>query len=165
VSQWSDAFTEVFDAVQPTVEPVLTYGGGVTADATKELDRIILASARGTPWSASLVVTYGQIVFPSVRMGRRFKVVQAGTMAATEPTWPEYDYGFVSSGTAELVEDGPDYANVYDIRRAIYKALDAKVQKSVNQNQYIQDSRAQASSYLYLNLVRERDRYASVGIA
>lgn len=165
MSQFSDAFTEVFNATRPDKDPTLSYGGGSTPDATKEFDKILLLYVRGVTWAASTAFTYGQTVFPTTRMGRRFRVIQAGTSGTSEPSWSDYDYARVSSGTVEMIEDGTDFDSIYDVRSAKYAVLDAKVKQAMNENQYISDSRGQASSYLYLNLMRERDRYSSVGIA
>ena len=162
---WSEAFAEVSAAVVPDENPVLTKGDGEEPDPAMELDAAILGAVRGVLWSASATFTYGQIVFPTARNGHRYKVVTAGTGDATEPTWPTGIGGQVSSGTVIFEEAGGDYSNIYNLRKAKYDALDRKVKKAMNENQYLQDSRGQASSYLYLNLVRERDKYVSIGIA
>lgn len=151
--------------VQPDTEPALTYGDGTTADATKELDAVILASARGVPWVASTAFTYGQTVFPVARMGRRFKVITPGTSGATEPTWPAYDYGRVTSGTVELEEDGPDGASLYDLRRAKFDALmlhHTKAIENVDFNADGADFKASQAATAWLRLAQ---RYAPVGVS
>jgi hypothetical protein len=165
VSAWSDAFAELVRLAQPDSEPVLTKGGGTTADATKELDAILLANARGITWASGATVVYGDTILPLTRMGRRFRVTTGGVLGSTEPAWGDYEGSVVTSGTVVMAEDGSDFGNLYDVRGAAYRALDLKVQKAVNKDQYLQDARGQASSFLYLNLVRERDKYKSVGVA
>lgn len=162
MSAWSDAFAELVRLVQPDLDPALTKGLGATADLTKELDTILQASVRGTTWVTNTAFVYDQVVFPTVRNGHKYRVITAGTSGATQPTWPEW--GYVTDGTVELYEDGADYGNIYDVRRAAFAALDLKVKKKMTENTYLQDARAQASSYDYLNLVRERDKYLSVSV-
>jgi hypothetical protein len=165
MSDYSDAFSEVKRAVQPDIDPRLSYGDGQVPDPDSDLDAIILASVKAALWESGASVQYGDVLIPTVGNGRRYRVSVAGALGSTEPSWPGYDYGSVVSGGATLVEDGYFVGSVYDVRKAIYAALDLKVQRSVNKDQYLQDSRGQASSFLYLNLVRERDKYRPVGIA
>jgi hypothetical protein len=152
------ALAELTLQVQPDLDPALS---------PSELDQILDGAKRGVVWEASLAVRHGQLVFPTVSMGRRFKVTKAGVLSGSEPTWTDYDYDYatLTDGTATLLEDGVDFEGVYDVRRACYAALNLKVKKAVPKNQVISDGRGQASSYLYLNLVRERDKYLSIGVA
>jgi hypothetical protein len=165
MSAWSDAFSEVKSVVEPDRDPQLDYGDGVTANPVKELDAAILSSVRGVTWSASATLVYGQTVFPSSRNGHRYRVTAGGQLAATEPSWPTAQESSVTSGAVTLVEDGMDFDSIYDLRAAKYRALDKKVMKAANDNQYLNDARGQASSFLYLNLVRERDKYKDFGVA
>jgi hypothetical protein len=166
VSDFAEAFAEVKRAVQPDVDPKLSYGSGETPDADSELDAIILASARAKVWETGLEVKYGERVVPTVGNGRWYRVTKAGALGDTEPTsWPEYDYGSVESGTVMLQEDGRFVGSLYDVRAAKYAAWDVRVARASNDNQYLNDARGQASSFTYLNCVRERDKYKPVGIA
>jgi hypothetical protein len=165
LSDFSDAFSEVKRVVQPDLDPRLSYGDGQVPDPDSDLDAIILASVKAALWESGASVKYGDVIVPTAGNGRRYRVTVAGVLGSTEPTWPTSDYGSVTSGEVTLVEDGYFVGSVYDVRKAIYAALDLKVQRSVNKDQYLQDSRGQASSFLYLNLVRERDKYKPVGIA
>lgn len=162
---WSDAFNEVVRVVQPDLDPALTKGDGTTPDDTKELDQIILNSARGVMWASGLAVNYGDTIFPASRMGHVFIVTVKGNLGATEPTWPTSDGATVTSGSVTMVESGPDYRSIYDLRKAKYDALDLKVQKAASKNQAISDGRGQATSYLYLNLVRQRDKWVAIGVS
>lgn len=162
MSAWSDAFAELVRKVEPDRAPALTKGDGASPDPTKELDAVLLASVRGSTWIANTAYVYDQVVFPTVRNGHKYRVLTPGTSGATQPTWP--DWGYVTDGTVELYEDGADFPNIYDVRRAAYEALDRKVKRKMTDNTYLQDGRATASSYDYLNLVRERDKYLSIGV-
>lgn len=165
MSAFSDAYAEVSRAVQPDVEPTLTHGDGGTADPTKELDSIILASARGALWSAAATLTYGQIVFPLTRNGHRYRVTTGGTTGSAEPSWGTSDYTSVSDNTVVYEEAGGDFASIYDVRQAKYDAWNLRAAKASARTVELSDARGQATDYRYLNAVRERDRYQAVGIA
>lgn len=164
MSDWSIAFSALVLAVQPDSDPMLSKGGGAEPDAERELDQILLASARGVAWEASQDYTYGQYAFPVTRNGHYFKVITAGTTGSTEPTWTVETEGRVSSGTVVFEEAGID-GGIYDLRRAKYDAWNLKTAKAASENQVISDGRGQASSFLYLNCQRERDKYVSVGVS
>lgn len=159
MSDFSEAFAEVKRAVQPDVEPVLTYGDGVTPDPESEVDAIILASTRAAVWSADLEVKYGDVVVPTVGNGRKYKVTVAGTLGSTEPSsWPGYDYGSVESGTVTMVEDGYFRGGVYDVRMATYKCFLLKRAKA---NEYTGAEEQRIAESLDKGIAR----YRPVGIA
>lgn len=115
-------------------------------------------------WEASTAYSYGDKVVPASPKGRYYRCVTPGTSGATEPTFPAYDYGQVTDGDCVWEEAGA-FSSLYDLRRACYEAWNMKAAKAVNKDQYLQDSRGQASSYLYLNCIRERDKYRPAGVA
>lgn len=164
MSEWSDVFTEVSRAVQPDLDPVLSKGDGTTADPTKELDQTILSSARGVKWSASLPLTYGQVVLPTVSMGRRFRVTKAGTTGSSEPAWPDTDKATVTDGTVTLVEDGFDYG-LYDKRRAKYGAWNLKAAKAAERISFSADGRTLQAQQLFDHCQMMAKQYVSVGIS
>ena len=161
MSDWSGAYAEVARAVQPDTEPALTHGNGSTADATKELDAIILECVRGVTWSIGATLSYGQIVFPTVRNGHRYRVTVGGVTGATEPSWGIYDYATVSDNGVTYEEDGGDYSNVYDVRGAIRKALEAKYTKA---SVLIQTGDL-SNNQVFEHLEKLLARYAPVGVA
>ncbi len=161
MSAWEDAFKELVRLAQPDVDPVLTYGAGTEPAEDKELDQILLASARGMVWKADEAVTYGQTIFPTARMGRRFKIIQAGQLGSTEPSWPGYDYAVVTDGTAMLVEDGSDGLSIYDVTRAAHEAWRLKASKA---SEYLK-SADDDDSQIYQRCVEQAARYAPVSIA
>lgn len=164
MSDYSDAFSALKDAVQPDVDPVLTYGDGETPDTEKDLDRI-LERHKTAAWGAEAVVRYGERRVPVTGNGHVYRAAQGGTTAATEPSWPTSDYSQASDGTVVWEEAGAFSGSVYAVRAAIYEALNLKLTKAANDVQFLNDARAQASSYLFLNLQRLRDRYRPVGVA
>lgn len=166
MSDFSEAFAEVKRVVQPDVDPVLTYGDGTTPDPTKELDSIILASARAMVWQASLAVKYGDIVVPTVGNGRRYRVVTAGTLGSTEPSsWPDYDYGSVESGTATLEEDGRFVGSIYDVRAAIRECARVMKEKWRDTTDVSADGRSIKDDQVWQRLDSLERRHSHVGIA
>jgi hypothetical protein len=157
MSAWSDAFTEVKDEVEPDVDPTLTFGNFSTAEPTKELDRIILRTARGVVWAASTALAYGQVVYPLTRMGRRYRVTVGGISGATEPAWPDSDYSTVTDGTAVLTEDGPDSSSIYDVRAAKRAAWEKKAAKA---SEYLDDE-----DPIYRRCVERSSKFQSIGVA
>lgn len=112
---------------QTEAEPTL-------ADTDAELGLILDQARRATIWTTATAYAVGAVILPTVRNGRRYKCVQAGTSAATEPEWSLAIGAQVGDGTGNLVwrEDGPDWENVYDLRQAIYLAWRAKAAKAAN---------------------------------
>ena len=102
----------------PDMEPTLTE---------TELEDILDASIRGTRWVTVTALNYGDVIFPTERMGNIFKVVTAGTTGATEPTW---DSTTITDGTVEMEVYGSDYESVYDVRAALRKAWELKAAKA-----------------------------------
>lgn len=153
--------------VQADDAPALTYGDGSAPDITRDLDAILENTKRAATFETSTFYFAGQVVMPTTRNGYRYRVVLPGTSGGTEPTWPTTEQGRVGSGANNLTfeEAGAEYSSIYDLRAAAYAALDLKCMKAANDNQYLSDSRGQASSFLFLNLMRQRDRYQPMGIA
>jgi hypothetical protein len=158
VSDYSEAFAEVKRVVQPDTDPKLTYGRGETPDPEADLDSVILASVRATVWEAGLVVKYGKHVVPTTGNGRKYRVKVAGALGSSEPSWPDYDYGVVTSGDVTLEEDGLFEGGVYDVRRAIHAALLLKLSKA---SEYT----GAEEERIVAHLEKMAARYAPVGIA
>lgn len=73
-----DALAKVSLNVAPAVDPVLT---------NQDIFDILTDLAGATTWAVSTPHTYGQIVVPTVPLGRRFICVLPGTSGTTEPPW------------------------------------------------------------------------------
>jgi hypothetical protein len=124
--------------VEPTVTPALT----TSPAGSSEIDVILDAHRRATTWAANTAYVHGAVVLPTVRNGHRYKCVQAGTsaaLAADEPDWLKRNDARQTDGTSDPLltwaEDGPDYANIYDVRAAAHEAWmlkAAKVSKNFN---------------------------------
>ncbi len=120
--------------VEPTVTPTLT----TTPDGTSEIDAILDNHRRATTWTPNTAYSSGAIVLPTVRNGHRYRCAQAGTSGATsavEPAWLTRNAATITDGDSDPMltwaEDGPDYANIYDVRAAAHEAWMLKAAKAV----------------------------------
>jgi hypothetical protein len=161
VADRDDALAELTLLVQPNVEPQLT---------PDELDAILDKHLRAKTWAAETddvptVVAYGEKYIPTSRNGHVYIAVQGGTVGSTEPSWPTGVESRISDGGVIWEEYGRDWVNPYDLRAAAYAAWNLKAAKATERTVGISDGRGQASDYTYLNCIRERDKYVSVGIA
>lgn len=141
---------------QPDVPPVID---------TAELSAILEDTARATIWAAATAYTVGDVVLPTVRNGRRYRVTQAGTSGATEPTWSTSQQSTLTDGTSDpllrWVEAGPDFDNVYNVRAAIHAVCDVKARKA---SALVATGNAQMQQ-VYDHWKAEADRTRPVGIA
>jgi hypothetical protein len=113
--------------VQPDTEPKLD---------DPELNAILNSVQRASFWTASTVYVYGAVIIPTTQNGHRFKCIQGGTTAATEPTWPKRNGAVITDGDVRWEEAGPAFDNVFDIRAAAHQAWlmkEAKASELVDQ--------------------------------
>lgn len=128
-----------------------------------EIDAILARSQAASTWALSTAYSIGDVVLPNPRDGHRYVCVAAGTSGSTQPTFGTGNESRTADGAVTWQESGLQ-SGIYDMRRAIYAALELRAMKAASMNQYVNDGRAAGDSYLYLNLVRERDRYALVAV-
>src|SRR5690348_11303613 len=96
-----------------------------------EVEALLVATVRGSAWVTDTAYTVGQVVIPTTRNGHAYRVLQAGTSGATEPGWSLLPGGVVSDGSTLLyAEIGPDWGELYDLRRATYQAFRLKLSKA-----------------------------------
>ena len=95
-----------------------------------ELNAFLDDSQRAVFWILSTAFTFGAVAMPATKNGHRYVCIEAGTTAATEPTWPTRDGATVTDGTVRWQEAGPDYENVFDIRAAAHQAWVVKEAKA-----------------------------------
>lgn len=168
-TDFTAALADLKRLIQADDAPALTYGDGSTIDTTRDLDAILENNKWARTYTNATLYRLGQKVLPSVRNGLVYQVVTPGTSGGAEPTWPLTTEGQVTSGVDSPLltfqEAGAEPESVYNLRAAAYAALDLKCMKATNHNQYMSDGRATASSYLFLNLQRQRDRYQPMGLA
>jgi hypothetical protein len=144
--------------VQPNVEPRIE---------PEELKEILENNRRARTWTANTALKLNEIVVPTTGNGRQYKVINAGTTGATEPTgWPllSPDYPLtearrITSGTALLEDDGP-VKRMYDVRAAAYEAWNLRVTKA---SQYVSTPGVNMS-LMYDHAVQQRDRFQPLAI-
>lgn len=114
--------------VQWTVEPQLSAD-----DLSAILDNVQTASV----WTVNTAYTFGQVVEPVTRNGRRYRCIVPGTSAVllvNEPSWPPSQSGTVTDGASDpklqWQECGPDKESVFDLRAAIHEAWMEKAAKA-----------------------------------
>lgn len=126
------ALTQLIELSQPTVAPTLT-----TTATTGEIDVILDRNRRARTWAVNTAYVVNDVILPPIRNGHRYRVTQPGTSAGTDPGfafWPTDSGATISEGSSNpvltWVEDGPDHANIYDVRRAAYEAWRLKAEKA-----------------------------------
>lgn len=85
------------------------------------LVRFIDENTRSSTWTASTAYYYGDIIQPTVRNGRYYKCIIAGTSGATEPDFANIGYtGQIFTEGADLtwVDNGAAQVEIYDVRGA-----------------------------------------------
>jgi hypothetical protein len=147
----SDALAKVKRNCAPDVDPSLT-DAEITDILTDGLDISV--------WLPSTAYAWGDIIVPTIPLGRRFICVLAGTSDTTEPQWliaPAYTgpvnplggawWGFgivpfiidvtgtpwffgLPSGTAAFRDYGPFEGELYDVKAATYACWMLKAQKA-----------------------------------
>lgn len=135
----TDALVKVYRNVAPDVDPILT---------NDDLLEILADHASVATWKPSTAYSYGQIVIPTIPMGRTYRVTLAGTSDTTEPSWllapqwtppPSFFAGWawqtafspylsspwlygLKDGTAAFCDWQQFSGEIYDVRRATYEA-------------------------------------------
>lgn len=99
-----------------------------------EIGQIVDEHKRTSTWSASTAYVVNQIIEPTVRNGRKYTCVVAGTSSTTEPDFPDGIYSNTgirySDGTDLVWEDsGVAYDEIYDVRASIRAAFLLKASK------------------------------------
>lgn len=116
------------------IEKVITFSNAseypeLTND---EIGKIVDEHKRTSTWTASTAYVVNQEIEPTVRNGRKYTCVVAGTSSATEPDFP--DFGFtnqlISDGNVLMFMDtGAAYDEIYDVRASIRAAFLLKASK------------------------------------
>ena len=117
-----DAIAEAELYAVPDCTPVITA----------EFYKIVTRHKRASIHATSTAYVYGDVVQLSTRNGHRYRCIEGGTSAGTEPTFPLCDSSTIVDGTVTWIEAGPDYSNVYDVRAICHDAWILKATKSSN---------------------------------
>jgi len=115
------ALAELSEYVPIAVAPVLTSG---------ELEAVLDRNKQASYWAATTAFTLGAFIQPTTKNGHRYKCTQAGTTGSTEPTFPLGTGSLITIGTAKFIEDGVEFANVYNVQRAAEQGWRLKAAKA-----------------------------------
>lgn len=120
-------------------EALLTLSEWVQIDVAPKLEEteieiILDRCKRASTWASATNYDPGDVVLPTTRNGHRYRATVGGRSGATEPSWSTTDYSKLDEGSSDpnlrWIEDGPDYGNVYDLRRAAYECWALKERKA-----------------------------------
>jgi hypothetical protein len=93
---WADAFYTNMNSGAPLTS--VTRGGWDGGDASLSNNQRVWAGLTG--------YRVGDIVTPTVRNGRTYRVTVAGATGASQPTWPTTNGGIVTNGSVTFQETG-----------------------------------------------------------
>ena len=113
----------------------------------------------------STAYSYGDVVQLLARNGHRYRCTTAGTSDATAPTFPTSMGASLTDGTVTWVEDGTDYANVYDVRAIIHDSWMVKASKSSHLVTASSGNAKIEASALQAQCRQRAMDYAPIGIA
>lgn len=88
---------------------------------SRRLDASLRLPDDDTEWAATTVYSVDDVVVPTVRNGRAYKVTVGGTSGATEPAWPVTDGGTVTLDGVTYEEGNGTlsvWAGDWDLNRA-----------------------------------------------
>ena len=156
---WTSALAELLEKVQIAVAPTLTM---------PEIETILNRNKRAVTRANSTAYTVNQIMMPSPRNGHRYRCTVSGISATADPflnyRWPLVQGTRVSEGTSTptltWVEDGPEYANIYDVRQAAYECWLLRANKA---SQFIQTGDLKIDQ-MYQHAMAQAGRFGSLGI-
>jgi len=144
---------------QPDVPPLI----GATA-----LDTILDNSIKATIWTVGTAYIYGAVILPTVRNGHKYRCIQAGASdadAADEPEWPKGAGGIITEGASDPIltwqEYGPDFDNLYDVRRSARQVWEAKAAMAAS----LHGSSGMQTQQVYEHCIKQAERYASLEVA
>lgn len=108
------AIVEVTALAAPNIAP--------TVDQCYDLRATIIRHQRCSFWAATTPYNVGDVVMPVLPNGHRYVVREAGTSGATEPVWLESRHSVIAEEGTLMIwqEDGPDFANIFDIEWTVY---------------------------------------------
>lgn len=129
-----------------------------------EIKILIDNSQRASLWTAATAYNYGDVIIPTVRNGHTYECIQAGTSGSTEPEWVKTDFRTQSDGSSDPVlrwqENGPDYANVFDMRTALHSAWLLKAEKVAHLTDKQQSESSYTQSQLFDHCMKMAEKYA-----
>lgn len=133
--------------------------------STDDILAVVDESKRGLLWEASTAYTIGDLVFPVTFNGRLYKVTYAGTTSTTEPDWNiSGKNSLTTDNGVELIDVGPSYKELYDIKRAAWRGWLMKAEKCVELTDASDGSVNVQMSQLYDQCMKAGSRYRPMEI-
>jgi hypothetical protein len=155
----SVAMQELMRLVQDGSEPTL--------DAT-DLEPILANAKVCSLWAASTAYSYGDVVIPttSKQNGRRYRCIQAGTSASTEPTWSQVYCARMYDGSTLIWEEcGAQPKSLWDMRAAAHAGWLAKASKVAPDFDFSGAGESYKRSQVYDHCLEMARKFAPVRIA
>src|SRR5437870_13103363 len=128
----ASALERLLEFSQPGIAPTLTTG-----TETDEVETILDRNKRASTWAVNTAYKVGDVIMPPIRNGHRYRCVRPGTSQATDPGY--YFWSLTSGITMQdgvsnpiltWQEDGPEFANIYDVRQATYECWSLRASKA-----------------------------------
>jgi hypothetical protein len=150
------ALAELRRLVQPTADPALD-------DATEFLPLLEPPYKRASVWAASTAYSFGDVVIPATRNGRRYVCVVSGTGSSTEPSWATGRDATVTDGDATLQEAGREY-DLWDFFKAARDGWLLKAAKASEYKNIQVDATRNERGSVYDHCIQMAEKYAPVEI-
>lgn len=131
-----------------------------------ELTELIDEKTRSSNWTANTAYIYGDIIEPTVKNGRTYKCIVAGTSGATEPSFPEIGFTgqTVSDNNIYWNDAGAAYYERYDVRAAAREGWLMKASKIAHLVDVKDGTQDLQISKLLDHCYKMAEKYRSIGI-
>lgn len=151
-----------------------------------DMDALLVQTKRASLWEVSTPYALGVTLMPTVRNGRRYKLIAfdgSGVSSGTiEPSWPSpssnpenfpvwsafapqgdgwWRNAIVSDGNLTWQEDGEDFDSLWDIQRAAFNGWMLKAGRAICAVDLQSGQMKQAQSQIYQHCCDMAQRYAS----
>ena len=173
------------------LEILCPSGSDPVLDVDKDMTALLAGAVRAVIWTPSTSYSLGTVVMPTVRNGRRYRLVRfdgSGTSSGTtEPSWPApvntsdnfpiwgqvqpnpivgwWRNAIVMDGNLTWMEDGDDYDSLWDIGRAAFNGWMLKAGRAVCAIDMSTGNKSLTQSQIYDHCISQAQRYAPVYVA
>lgn len=170
---------------------ILCPSGSDPVLSVDDMTSLLEGAKRAVLWEAATSYEIGTIVMPTVRNGRRYRLIAydgSGTSSGTtEPTWPApvstsdslpiwattqsnpvvgwWRNAIVSDGDITWVEDGTDYDSLWDIQSAAFQGWLLKAGRAVCAIDISTENKSFKQSQIYDHCINMSLRYQPVFIS
>lgn len=161
----SEARAKLVDLTAANTFPTLT---------DEQVDRLLRSSRRvdvdgvlpsdDTEWAAATDYVVDDLIVPTVRSGRAYKVTVAGTSGATEPTWPTVHGDTVTlDGVTyeDVTDDHAIWSGPWDFNRAAAEGWRIKAANVSNRHDFGSNQGNYNPSQVFEHCVKMAEYYAS----